>query len=201
MRKHALAGGSQALDGVDLLVGNLRETIPSFPQHAHEPSHAANLQIRRLVERMVDEQLAGEHWHPNEMLDASAAGPHVDFRQQRAEAQTDQLIVYELFGVAACPDRMPFRLAGRHPLDWWRPGKRARGVDRDRIQQGFAPFGWAGDFRPNRRNAERPNGAVKALRFRSWKPWLACGGCHSQGRSGLRLRPRVAGARSLARSD
>src|SRR5256885_1871639 len=71
-------GTHHASDRLDFLLRNHRPLVPSLAEDAHEPPRLADLDVAVLVQRIVEEEVAGEHRNVDPVSEAAATRPDFD---------------------------------------------------------------------------------------------------------------------------
>lgn len=102
-------GGSKLLDCGDLLVGDWRKPVPALSKNPDDPSCTHDLDVAALVDRMVHEEVTGEHGMRQEPPATASPRPFGGFWQKDPKSAAGQLIVHELLAVAVSPDCEPLR--------------------------------------------------------------------------------------------
>src|SRR5215470_3293801 len=129
VRENRQVDAKRLLDCRNVRIRDHGEAIPSLSENGDEPSGSADRDVALLVHGASEEQISAKHRRRHEPALTGAPGPQANLGKENVEALGLQCVVYELFAVAARPERVPF-LAGALLI-------RNEG---DRFWQGFAPF-------------------------------------------------------------
>ena len=95
--------------------GDDRRPVPSLAQHRHHAARLAHLDVARLVEGVVQEQVAGEQRDRHQPARAVAPDPPLDPGHEGVEARRRQLAADEVLAVAVRPEDVPGRDGGLDP--------------------------------------------------------------------------------------
>src|SRR5262249_26435492 len=109
VRQRRKTGTHYPLDRLDLLPGNHRPLIPSLAEDAHEPPRLSDLDVAVLVQRIVEEEVAGEHRGPDSVPETAASRPDLECGKEGMEGLGDQLVVHDLLIVTPRPQNVPGR--------------------------------------------------------------------------------------------
>ena len=126
MRQHRQAGADEALDRLDLRIGDDLEPVPALAEDANEAARLAHLEVSRLVDPVAQEEIAAKQGHARQASSSTTPRPGLHRRQEQVEALRDELVIDQLLAVAVRPEDTPAR-------DHHTAGHR--------LWQGFAPFG------------------------------------------------------------
>src|SRR5213593_4618980 len=109
VRCHRKAGIDERLQSFDLAVRNRAESVPTLAEKTNNAARFDDVEIRILVDALVEKNVAGEHRNADRMTHATAPAPDTDLRQKDVQTLRRQLVRDQLLRMTSGPDRVPLR--------------------------------------------------------------------------------------------
>src|SRR5437867_524005 len=109
VRCHRKAGIDERLQSFDLAVRNRAESVPTLAEETNNAARFDDVEIRILVDALIEKNVAGEHRNADRMTHATATAPDADLGKEDIQTLRQQLVRDQLLRMTSGPDRVPLR--------------------------------------------------------------------------------------------